>query len=105
VVRLLLPVVVAIAAASAGEIFGDLRLGDEYLAGAKLQLKCGDAVAEATTDSTGSFRIRIGASGRCQLTVTHENQTPSIDVVVFDKPARYRLLLESKDGKLVLRRV
>jgi hypothetical protein len=105
VLRLLFLLSAATAPLFAGEIFGDLRLGDKYLAVATLQLTCGAAVAETKTDSTGSFRLRVNATGRCQLTVTHDNQTASVDVVVFDKPARYRLVLESKDGKYALRRV
>ena len=88
-----------------GEIFGDLRMGDNYLADTKLALKCGDEVVAGKTDSTGSFRLTAKASGKCSLTVTHDGQTASVDVVLFDKPARYRLVLESKDGKLTLRRV
>src|SRR5262245_13356707 len=88
-----------------GEIFGDLRLGDNYLGNTKLELKCGDEVVKGQTDSTGSFRLTAKASGKCSLTVTHDGQTASVDVVLFDKPARYRLVLESKDGKLTLRRV
>jgi hypothetical protein len=90
---------------SFGEIFGDLRLGDKYLADTKLTLKCGTEVVEGTTDKSGSFRLAAKASGKCSLTVSYDKQTPSVEVVVFDKPARYRFILEAKDGKYLLRRV
>jgi len=88
-----------------GEIFGDLRLAEKYLADTKIELKCGEEVVTATTDSLGSFRLSAKASGKCTVTVTYEKQTPSLSVVVFDKPARYRLVIEAKDGKYVLKRV
>jgi hypothetical protein len=88
-----------------GEIFGDLRLGEKYLTETKLELKCGEEVVEGITDEEGSFRIRVKTGGKCVLTVTHDNQTASLNVVVFDKPARYRLLLVEKEGKYLLKRV
>ncbi len=43
--------------------------------------------------------------GKCTIAVTHEGQSPSVEVVLFEKPARYRLLLEKKDDNWILRRV
>jgi len=88
-----------------GEIFGDLREADKYIAGAKLELRCGAETAAVQTDSTGSYRVRVKSGGRCSLTVTHEGQTASLEIVVFDQPARYRLVLELREGKYVLKRV
>jgi hypothetical protein len=88
-----------------GEIFGDIRLGDTYLANAPVQLTCGTESVKGKTDAEGSFRLTVGGSGRCEITVTHEQKTASLAVVVFDKPARYRLVLELKDGAYVLKRV
>jgi hypothetical protein len=92
-------------ALSVGEIFGDIRLGDRYLADAPVELKCGAETVKAKTDSAGSFRLAVKASGKCTFSVTHGDKSASIDVVVFNQPARYRLVLELKDGVYVLRRV
>jgi hypothetical protein len=94
-----------LASSTFGEISGDLRLGDKYLAAAKVELACGQKAAAAVTDSLGTFRVAVAATGRCTVTVTHEKQTASLDIVVFDKPSRYRLVLELKDGKYALKRV
>lgn len=105
----MLPVIVAVAAAivpaNRGEIFGDLRLGDKYLADVKLTLTCGAESAEGTTDKSGSFRLSVKGSGKCTLKVAYDKQTPSIDVVLFDQPARYRFQIDQADGKYVLKRV
>jgi len=90
---------------SFGEIFGDLRVGEKYISDTKIVLKCGDEVVTASTDSLGSFRLSAKGSGKCTVTVAYDNQTPSLSVVVFDEPARYRLIIESKDGKYLLKRV
>jgi hypothetical protein len=87
-----------------GGIFGDLRLGDKYLADQALQLKCGDEVVEGKTDKAGSFRLTVKGGGKCLLSVTYEKQTASLDVVVFEQPARYRLVLEKSGAKYVLKR-
>jgi len=105
----MLPLMFALATAALpmarGEISGDLRLGDKYLADVKLLLTCGAESAEGTTDKAGSFRLTVKGSGKCQLKVTYDKQAPSIDVVLFDQPARYRFLLEQQDGKYLLKRV
>lgn len=90
---------------SFGEVFGDLRVGEEYVKEAALELKCGDEVVKGKTDATGSYRLTAKASGKCTITVTHDGQSPSVDVVLFDKAAKYRLVLEKKDGTWTLRRV
>jgi hypothetical protein len=93
------------ATATFGEVFGDLRVGEQYVKEAALELKCGDEVVKAKTDSTGSYRIAAKADGKCTITVTHEGQSPSVDIVVFDKAMKYRLVLEKKGQTWTLRRV
>ena len=88
-----------------GEIFGDLRLGESYLADVKIALMCGEQTVESTTDKSGSFRLSTRGSGPCSVTVTYKGKPVSVKVVVFDQPARYRLLLEEKEGTYILKRV
>ena len=105
----MLPLIIALATAPLpmlrGEIFGDLRLGDKYLADVKLTLTCGAESVDGTTDKSGSFRLTVKGSGKCQLKAAYDKQNPSIDVVLFDQPARYRFQIEQVDGKYVLKRV
>lgn len=91
--------------ATAGEIFGDVRVGDKYLSQAPIQMVCGTDTVKGKTDEAGSFRLATKAGGKCVVTVTHEGTEASVDVVVFDKPSRYRLVLELKDGAYILKRV
>lgn len=93
------------AAGGAAEIYGDVRLGDAYVQGAPVAVKCGETVASGTTDKSGSFRLSIAAEGKCTFSITHQKAVVSAEVIVFDKPARYRFVLEPKDGGFVLRRV
>jgi hypothetical protein len=88
-----------------GEVFGDLRVGEDYVKEAALELKCGDEVVKGKTDANGSYRLTAKANGKCTISVTHDGQSPSVDVVVFDKAARYRLVLEKKGETWTLRRV
>jgi len=91
--------------APAGSIYGDVRMGEKYLPELSLTLTCGAEVVEGKTDQAGSFRLAVKSGGRCSLGITYDGQTAALDVVVFEKPAQYRLVLELKDGKYALRRV
>ena len=91
--------------APAGEVFGDLRVGEDYVKEAALELKCGEEVVKGKTDASGSYRLTAKASGKCTISVTHASQTASVEVVLFEKAARYRLVLEKKGDTWTLRRV
>ena len=101
----MLAVLLTVARLATGEIFGDLRSGDQYLADVPVQLTCGTETVETKTDKAGSFRLRSKAPGKCSVQVTWKGQSPSVEVVVFEKPTRYRLVVEEEKGKLVLNRV
>ena len=94
-----------ISLAPTGEIFGDIREGEAYLAEVPVVLVCGSDKVEVATDKAGSFRLKTAGSGKCTLTVTYKKQSPSVDVVVFERPTRYRFVVEETAGKLVLKRV
>lgn len=101
----MLDLALMLSALTFGEIYGDVRVGEKYVTDAKIQLTCGGETTSATTDKAGSFRLRVKASGKCTVSVAYENQSPSVEVVLFEQPARYRLVLEQKDGKYALKRV
>lgn len=102
----ILPLLIGLSAGvPASTIFGDVRLGEKYVADADITLACGADSATGKTDAEGSFRLTVKTGGKCQITVSYEKQAPSVEVVAFDKPARYRLVLELKDGKYLLKRV
>lgn len=91
--------------APGGEIFGDVRVGENYLADAPVQLTCGDESVKGSTDKSGSFRLAAKATGKCVFSVTYNKANLAVDVVLFAKPARYRLVVETKDGTAILKRV
>ena len=91
--------------ASVGEVFGDVRVGEAYVKDAALEMKCGTEVIKSKTDSTGSYRLAAKANGKCTISITHDGQTPTVEVVVFEKPSRYRLVLEKKGDTWTLKRV
>ena len=71
----LLMALTALTTPALGEIFGDLRLDDKYLAATKLELTCGDQVASTVTDSLGTFRLAVKGNGKCTVSVTHVRQS------------------------------
>src|SRR5262245_8221367 len=101
------------ASASAGKVFGDIKLGDKPVpAGVAVSVARApaDAKAQATpleatkTDEFGAYKLMVKEPGKCILTVEFEKQTASIEVFSNKEATRYDLILEKKEGKLSLRR-
>ena len=105
--------------ASAGRIFGDIKMdGKPVPAGLPVEIALvplagapGDSVAPApvrvdstATDKFGSYKVAVQAEGKCILSVLYEKQTLTLDVFSYKEATRYDLTLEKKDGKLSLRR-
>lgn len=74
------------ATAAADTIFGTLTGPDG--ANATLVLACERAVADATADKSGSYRITVNGRGRCHLRVNNMPQ-PGELVFLYDEPTRY----------------
>lgn len=101
----LVGLLLAASAARAGEIYGTLsEQGKPAGAGATLRLACGDAAAEAKTDAYGSYSLKVNATGKCVLSVSSAAGSPSMPVTVYEKSARYDLVLERSGGKATLSR-
>lgn len=103
--RVLLTIAALTLRAPVGEIFGDVRIGEKYLADLPVELKCGDEVVKGTTDKSGSFRLSTKTGGKCSFSINYDKHPLSVEVVVFEKPSRYRLMVEPKEGSYVLKRV
>jgi hypothetical protein len=100
--------VLASSPALAGRIFGDIRLDGKPLPeGVKLRVTnpATAAVLDTTvTDKFGSFKLNVKPEGKFTLVVVYDRQP--VEFVVFSnkEAARYDLVLETKDGKMVMRR-
>ena len=94
--------------ASAGKIFGDIKLGGKPLPeGVKVRVtRPGtSAVADSTTtDKFGSYKLLVKDAGKSVLTVVYEKQRLELPVFSNKEATRYDLILETSDGKLILRR-
>lgn len=91
--------------ASAGRIFGDIKIdGKAVPAGLPVKLTCATPADSTTTDKFGSYKLMAKEEGKCSLTLSYENQPVSLDVFSYKEATRYDLVLEKKDGKLALRR-
>jgi hypothetical protein len=89
----------------AGEVFGNIIDGNKPIAaGVKVTIKAGEKTYAAETDKFGAYRIFVVEKGKCTLTVQTKEQSPSADLFSYDKSTRYDWVLETKDGKLALRR-
>lgn len=88
-----------------GEVYGTITEGSKPVpAGVKVEIGASGHVYSAETDKFGSYRIYVKEKGKCTLTVRTKDQAPVIDLYSYDKSTRYDWVLETKDGKLSLRR-
>jgi len=104
--------------ASAGRIFGDIKLdGKPVPAGLLVKIavlppgasdakvKPSPVLADSTvTDKFGSFKLTVKGEGKCVLTLVYDKQTLTLEMFAYKEATRYDLILEKKDGKLSLRR-
>ena len=91
--------------ASAGEVYGTITEGRKPVAaGVKLEIAAAGKTYAAETDKFGSYRVVIKEKGKCTLMVHLRDQSPSIELFSYDRSTRYDWILETKDGKLILRR-
>ena len=119
IVLLALSVCLAPSNAFAGRIFGDIKMdGKPVPAGIKLKIalappvdapgagpKPAPIVVDSTvTDKFGSYKLAVKPAGKCILSLAYEKQVLTLEVFSYKEATRYDLVLEKKDGKLVLRR-
>jgi len=92
--------------ATAGEVFGKITEGTATVGdAASVEVKCGDAAYPAVkTDKSGSYHLVVKETGKCTLTVSHKGLSASLSIASYDDPAQVDLVLETKDGKLSVRR-
>jgi hypothetical protein len=111
--RIVIVVAVAVAGlmardASAGKIFGDLKMDGKPVAqGVKVRVTHpgSSGIADTTsTDKFGSYKLLVKEEGKAVLTVFFAKDTLALDVFSNKEATRYDLILEKKDGKLTLRR-
>ena len=94
--------------AFAGKVFGDISIDGKPLpAGVKLRVtRPGtSAVADSTTtDKFGSYKLLVKDEGKSILTLVYEKTALELAVFSNKEATRYDLVVEKKDGKLILRR-
>jgi len=89
----------------AGEVYGTINDGKKPVAaGVKVEITASGKVYTTETDKFGSYRIVVKEKGRCTLTVHVNEQSPSFNLFSYERSTRYDWILETKDGKISLRR-
>ncbi len=92
--------------ATAGEVYGKITDGTATVGeAASVEAKCGDAsYPTVKTDKSGSYHLVVKETGKCALAVSYKGQTASLGIASYDDAVQVDLVLESKDGKLAVRR-
>lgn len=103
---LLLLLFASLSLSRAGEVFGKIVAGTASVGdAASVAVKCGEKdYPGVQTDKSGSYHVVVRETGKCTLTVSHAGQSASLGIASYDDPVQYDLVLETKDGKLSVRR-
>ncbi len=103
---ILLTLVLGVAAPSfAGKIYGSITEGGKPIAaGTKVDVACGTNNYTAQTDAYGAFNLFATDKGKCMLKVSHQGQTPSIEVNSYEGSVQYDLVLEKQGTQYTLKR-
>ena len=94
------------AAATAGEVYGRISEGSASVGDkATVAARCGaKEYAARATDKSGSYHLIVGETGKCTLTIGYKKQSASLEIVSYEDGAQIDVALEMKDGALVARR-
>ncbi len=102
---ILLMLVLTASWALAGELYGTITDGKKPVAaGLKVDITVSGKVVTVQTDKFGGYRTFVKDKGKGTLTLHVKDQSATADLFSFDKSTRYDWILETKDGKLSLRR-
>jgi hypothetical protein len=80
------------ASASAGPLYGTVRMGAAPAAGVTIRVTCPGAQPSgaAVTDAQGSYSLFVPGSGQCEMHLQRGSQNgPAIPVVVSDNALRF----------------
>ena len=73
------------APASAAAIYGNLKRGNQPLAGVVLKLVCPGGASTGSSNAQGNYNLSVAGEGRCALSVGEKTTW----VVLTSDPARY----------------
>ena len=106
IASLLVVFAASVSLAAAGEVFGKVLDGAASVGeGATVEAKCGaKAYPAVKTDKAGSYHLVLAETGKCTMTVNYKGQAASLEIASFDDAVQYDLVVESKGGKLAVRR-
>lgn len=93
------------AKAWAGEMYGVIMQGDKPVGEkVKVEVAASGKTYTAETDKNGSYRLFVKEKGKCALTVHFKDQALAAEIFSYDRSTRYDWTIETKDGKLQLKR-
>jgi hypothetical protein len=102
---LLLALPLAVSCMAAGELYGTITDGGKpIVSGIKVEIGASGNVYPTETDKFGAYRVFVKEKGKCTFTVHVRDQSPSVGLFSYDNSTRYDWILETKEGKLSLRR-
>jgi hypothetical protein len=102
---LLAAILITATQAFAGKIYGSITEGGKPVGqGTKVDVTCGTNNYSAQTDAYGAFNLFATDKGKCVLKVTHQGQSPSIEINSYDNSVQYDLILEKQGAQYTLKR-
>lgn len=91
--------------ANAGIIFGTITEGNTAAANAAIEIQCGQSGPyQTSTNSQGSYSVRVSFTGECNLKVTSKAGEPTAAIFSSAQPVRYDFnLIRGSNNNYTLR--
>ena len=89
-----------------GQVYGKLKeAGRSVPEGIEVTVRCAnDKTYSTKTDRFGSYRVYVGETGRCSMSVEKAGTSWKGDIRSYKNPVRYNFDLVKEGNKYVLRR-
>lgn len=101
----MLALVMSASLCRAGEVFGTISENNKPVGeGIKVEVTASGKLYTVETDKFGSYRFFVKEKGKASLSVTANDQSAKATIFSYEKSTRYDWVLETKDGKLSIRR-
>jgi hypothetical protein len=89
----------------AGNVAGTItEAGKPVAKGVKIDITCGAKSYTTETDANGGYKIFLAETGKCQLKLNYQGETPTFDISSYEASTTYDLIVEKKDGKYAIKR-
>jgi len=102
---ILLSLIICSVSSFGGEIYGTIKEGERPVGrGVRLEIKTAARAYPAVTDDFGNYRVVVGETGKCAITVQFREQSILGEIQSYFTSVRFDWVLEKRGETYLLKR-